>query len=465
MAQDCAARFLSRAPRWDGAGGSARLLVLAWILLASATLMLLVPARYTASTTLSFDVAAQPAPATVRGIMQMLTSREMTFDVLDRLSRTDAAWLAQPRGILPALLAGEERSARDRAAARLGKDLAVTAHHGGRTLEIAATASRPDLAARIVQAYSETFAALQAGARSRTPDMADAIPLLSMSTAVHTPAMRDLPPLPASLGLAGLALALGILTAHLNRRSAIPAHPVDHDLPHQAAPIRRVAWMDAGRGAGLTCADAVRRLAEQVRADRGKPGAQLIVLTSEALPDASATCAIGLARLLSEESRVALVALDGASGDLAALIADPWAPGMGEMLFGVAGFGETIHRDPHSRAHVIPPGRDARSGPSVVGADRLTLILNALRQTYDFVVVAAPVLGGTAGAANLAGLSPYVVCIEEAGEGSASVEAYDALAAQGFGHVLMLRIDTAQGPVPFLEETGAPRLVPSLSAA
>ncbi len=71
---------------------------------------------------------------------------------------------------------------------------------------------------------------------------------------------------------------------------------------------------------------------------------------------------------------------------------------------------------------MIPPGRTRAAIRGVIGADRLGLILTALRDTYDFVIVAAPVLGAAQGAFKLARLSPYVVCIEEPSDGESSVE-------------------------------------------
>lgn len=465
LAREWAARFVSCASEGNGARHSVRLLIFVWAVFAGAALMLLLPARYTAFTTLSFDVAAQPAPATVRGITQMLTSREMTFEVLDSLPPADAAMLARPAG-LPRWLSGEERPARDQAAARLGAEVSVTPHHGGRTLEIAATAGTPDLAVRIVRAYAQSFSKLQSGARDEAPDLQEwGIPPLSIGGEVQKPAGRDPPSWSIVLMLGGLALGLFFLSARLTREPSDRADAPTHDLPHQTAPSRRVAWLDGGQSGGLTCIDGTRRLADHVRRERDKAGARLIIITSEASTPDSAVCAIHLARRLAEESRVALVALDGASGELAALISDPRASGVAEMLFGVAGFGETIHRDPHSRAHVIPPGRDALAGATAVGADRLNLILNALHQTYDFVVVASPVLGGVTSASRLAELSPLIVCIEDAGEEPASVEGYDALAALGFANVLMLRIAPPKPEMPSQWQDAPPRGLASLSAA
>lgn len=89
-----------------------------------------------------------------------------------------------------------------------------------------------------------------------------------------------------------------------------------------------------------------------------------------------------------------IVCLDMASPLLDELTADPRAPGLTDLLFGVASFSDTIHREAASRCHVIPPGRGARDADGLIATDRLTLILSALEQTYDHVVVAAPPLGG-----------------------------------------------------------------------
>lgn len=455
------------AERWRaGAAGKGRrfspALAAGWMLLCAALLLAVFPARYTANAVLTFDVAIQPPPATVRGISQVLASRDLAQEVLNRLPPADAAILGRPPSLVQDWLAAEPMAPREATVARLASNLVIEPSQGGRVLGLAFTARDPRLAGDVVRAYLEAFAAMQSGARDTAPEGAETtLPHLS-AHASNTLAARDLPS-PAILALLA-ACALVLLALSVWKRPVARAEAPRASQPVPEAPegAPRVAWLDAGRGAGLPCRRAAHLLAEQMNAGASARDRQLTIVTSDLPSETPATFAITLARHLSEDSRVALVALDGASGELAALISDPWAPGMAEMLFGVAGFGETIHRDPLSRAHVIPPGRDTRGGPGVVGADRLGLILTALRETYDFVIVAAPVLGAAPGAAKLARLTPYVVCIEEPSDGESSVEGYAALASQGFERVLMVRV---AAPLALAEDLESRDKVPTLSAA
>ena len=59
-------------------------------------------------------------------------------------------------------------------------------------------------------------------------------------------------------------------------------------------------------------------------------------------------------------------------------------PGLSELLSGRASFAEVIHRDHASRLHFIPTGR--------ADADfcDFDLILDALLETYDFIILLAP---------------------------------------------------------------------------
>ncbi|OYX14790.1 MAG: hypothetical protein B7Z15_02770 [Rhizobiales bacterium 32-66-8] len=453
------------------------LMLAAWFALLCAAFLALLPLRYTATTRISFEVATQPSAALVRGVVQVLQSREMALHVLDGLPPGDVARLAEGRMPLsaPGWFPGESLGQRDRALATLQDGLNVTSVLGGRMLVIAFSSSRPALSAEVAQSYARSFAALDASVRDEAaPNTALAIPPTRLGLAAEVPAFPDLPRPLTLLALAAAAIALFLAGQRQLRIPRDGARPHGAPLPRQAANVERISWLNAGSETGLSCEAAVERLAQRLATGARQPASagRLVVFTSEGPRAESAFCAIGLARRLAQEdTRVALVALDGESGDLCALISDPWAPGMTEMLFGVAGFGETIHRDPKSRAHVIPPGRHARGGASVVGADRLTLILKALRQTYDHVVVAAPALPGTAGADRIAALGPLLVCIEEAGSTALpGVETYDALAAHGFGEVIMLALADPSA-APSAEEAGqAPAtsnvqaLYPSLTA-
>jgi exopolysaccharide transport family protein len=102
-------------------------------------------------------------------------------------------------------------------------------------------------------------------------------------------------------------------------------------------------------------------------------------------------------RLASSGARVVLVDMTG-SGHPTELMAQGRAlPGVTDLLCGEAAFGDTIHGDHISDAHFIPQGTsDMRK--AMRGADRLSLLLDALSSAYDLVLVEC-------GAADVAGVS------------------------------------------------------------
>ncbi|HQS09189.1 MAG: hypothetical protein B7Y12_17260 [Rhizobiales bacterium 24-66-13] len=434
-----------------------RVRVCAALALLLAAALLLLPLRYTAIASLSFDVASQPPTASVRGVAQVLGAREMAQDVFARLDPADRAALAGANrnfSLSRWLAADTPRAPADIGGATLVSGLAVTPRFGGRVLELSFTATRPMLAARVVQAYADAFLALDAEVRADPDGPAAAhaaTPPMRTAAAAMAPVMPDVPA-PLRLILLALAtFALGFIVLRFGR----PARLVIDDeesarLPVQLTDGRSVAWMDAGHGRGMSQDEALARLLQVLEELCARPAdaGHLVVLTADTPFARSAACAVALARALSlGDARVALVALDGDAPELRGLVADPWAAGVDEMLFGVAGFGETIHRDLVSRAHIIPPGRGARGGAGVATADRLALILRALRQTYDCVIVAAPAAPHLVAASGLAALQPLLVCIEDMGAPVGSgVEAYAALAATGFNDVVMLRLADSDAP-------------------
>ena len=62
-------------------------------LLVLATLAAFLPLRFTAGLTLAFDVGTQPPAAAVRGVTQMLASRELAYEAAARLPAADQARL------------------------------------------------------------------------------------------------------------------------------------------------------------------------------------------------------------------------------------------------------------------------------------------------------------------------------------------------------------------------------------
>ena len=82
--------------------------------------------------------------------------------------------------------------------------------------------------------------------------------------------------------------------------------------------------------------------------------------------------------------------------------------------------------------------------------ETVPLILRALEQTYDHVVVAAPPLGKLEEAGRIAGLGPTLILVTHPGARTTdAVQAFDALAARGFGDIAMVTFaEPAPGRLP-----------------
>jgi polysaccharide biosynthesis transport protein len=181
-------------------------------------------------------------------------------------------------------------------------------------------------------------------------------------------------------------------------------------------------------------AQAMRRLWELPPRDEGK-GLRIV---AAALEDDAAAAAriIEFARELTQQGRAIIVDLDPQSTRLAGLFGDrPQTKlGLSDLGKGKASFSEVIHRDHASRLHFVACGTAA----DCQSAD-LDLIFDALLQTYDFLVVAAPALEESMLASELAPLADLVALAapREPDETTLAV-AVDALYAQGAADVVVL---------------------------
>ncbi len=128
--------------------------------------------------------------------------------------------------------------------------------------------------------------------------------------------------------------------------------------------------------------------------ERGQRATRALVTAPVANRD-TPRAALALARLLASEARTILVDFNAEmpaveTAALAVIAADDASrdpPGIAELLDGSASFAEVIHRDRSTRLHVVPLGRDAL--PADLAAD-IGPVLNALSETYDYVVLHAP---------------------------------------------------------------------------
>ncbi|CAN7237403.1 GumC family protein [Rhizobium sp. LjRoot258] len=125
--------------------------------------------------------------------------------------------------------------------------------------------------------------------------------------------------------------------------------------------------------------------------------APLAIAISPTGDDGSVATVSLVRKLVEDGSRVILVDMTGSGLPTDLMAEDRNMLGITDLLCGDAAFGDTIHGDSRSDAHFIPQGiSDPRR--AMRGADRLSLLLDALVSAYDLVIVEC-------GAADVAGVS------------------------------------------------------------
>ncbi|WP_337266578.1 exopolysaccharide transport family protein [Oryzifoliimicrobium ureilyticus] len=114
--------------------------------------------------------------------------------------------------------------------------------------------------------------------------------------------------------------------------------------------------------------------------------AALVVSISPTGDDGSAA-AVSLARALADAGkRVVLLDLTTSGCPTGLMMAEPNAAGVTDLLAGAVAFGDTIHIDRLSEVHIVPQGKGDLH-LAMRGADRLSILIDALVSAYETVVV------------------------------------------------------------------------------
>lgn len=180
--------------------------------------------------------------------------------------------------------------------------------------------------------------------------------------------------------------------------------------------------------------DFSERIAAHARAAQGVH----IVATRLCESDTATAALIGFARNLARDGRPIIIDLDARAGQVAPLMGsrskmDEMA-GLTDLLDGKASFADVIHRDQASRLHYVPFG----SAESFNHSD-LDVILDALAQTYDFVLLAAPPITTSEMPKALAPYADFVVLAMPADQDPAATKAArEDLAAAGAAEILVI---------------------------
>lgn len=103
--------------------------------------------------------------------------------------------------------------------------------------------------------------------------------------------------------------------------------------------------------------------------------------------DRGSTATVMLARHIAEEHRKTLIIdLTGSACPTRLMAQSVHLPGITDLLVGDAAFGDIIHGDRLSGAHIIPRG-NANIKRAMRGIDRLSMVIDSLSDAYDTVIV------------------------------------------------------------------------------
>lgn len=103
--------------------------------------------------------------------------------------------------------------------------------------------------------------------------------------------------------------------------------------------------------------------------------------------DEGSTSTVILARTVAEMGRkTILVDMTGSALPTRLMAENIRQPGITDLLCGEAAFADTIHGDRLSDAHILPHG-NANAKRAMRGAERLAMIVDALANAYDLVIV------------------------------------------------------------------------------
>ena len=198
---------------------------------------------------------------------------------------------------------------------------------------------------------------------------------------------------------------------------------------------------DADNGQAMTKI-VTRILSMPARAPQGTRQGIRIVATSLQATGAASCMMLDLARGLAREGRSIVIGLDKSSLlDFASSTAGAphghppgTEPALGDLLAGTASFDEVIRRDPASRLHFLPVGREGE-----LDLHEFANVIDALAGIYDFIVTIAPPLDRNGIDGTLAAKAD-VVLLAAPGEprGGAVVEAEARLIESGAREVLLI---------------------------
>ncbi len=175
--------------------------------------------------------------------------------------------------------------------------------------------------------------------------------------------------------------------------AAMPAPPPTPTLSGVPTALKKSSEMEAGRPGKIddsfTRFDTPATLAEHLlKATQSATGGYRSIIASRLDAAATSELIVDTASRLNKAGKQTIVLdwnLEGSG--IARALGLPNAPGFTELLKSTASFADVVRWIPNTEVHFIPSGWAFADGPRGLDADQLNLILDALDEAYDHIIV------------------------------------------------------------------------------
>jgi Mrp family chromosome partitioning ATPase len=248
-----------------------------------------------------------------------------------------------------------------------------------------------------------------------------------------TAALLVPPPAPGGYAYNYALAGYGAPAYAADPHAPLPPQPVPQAPPYMASPPIMPAMQPMMPP--VAPVSTVEQLAYSLR-QAGEAGRRVAIAGSQR--NAGTTyAAITLARALAKDANVVLVDFAFGAPNLSVISTDPNAPGIAELVRGAASFGDVITRDQFSNVHLVATGQVGADGPALAASPMLATVIEALAQSYNYVVIDAGAVPEVA-IERLAPLAQRMVLVAADPADAATRAARERLAMAGRGDITLL---------------------------
>jgi polysaccharide biosynthesis transport protein len=317
-------------------------------------------------------------------------------------------------------------------------------------VEIAATDPDPQRSASIANAVTGEVAK---AAKALAPSLANGRAALSATVvAAATPPKVASSPDTRRNVLAGalVGFLLGLLLPVFREALESKVHGAE-DLPAGLPVLASVPWVKplpwAGRGghrsqrADLVMTESLRKVRASLRFLEAERPVKLIAFSSSVAFEGKTSLSIQLARVLAEGSGDVLL-LDGdlRHPQVATYLALDGGIGLTDVLAGSVTLDQAVQQT-STRLHVLPAGSAVQDPAELFASRPMSVLMETLRERYDYVVIDSPPLLPVADASVLATHADGLVLIARYGkvtraQVASSIEQLKRVDARVFGAVI-----------------------------